>query len=774
MAEEPKYWRWEMPNGDTYDAPGETQAESYDALQAQIAGIVRQQHLHLPLGQRLLSSVDSAGRILADSAFGLGDRFASAMPGSKGYEAEKYETEKRRMEVGGGTEMDVLGAIGTAPLLPTAVPRVTKWLGGPKDVKFIAGLITSALENAGYGAADAAMHGDDVQQGAAVGGAFGAGGHAIAQAIGAIPGAARWLDEQLGGRMSRGAKSAADAIGLKGPRVRPVDPGAPTPSNVEKAGVKIGEEANMPAMAVPEERPGPLDVIPLPPPAAPPAAPPVAPPPPAGPLAQGAPAMPPVAPPVAPAAVPAGPLVAPKAEPKRLTDAKAGLVRSQKALADVDAELANPNLGLARRNSLAHQKTALTNSIDRHTKTIDKLSAAPSAPTAALVAPVAPVAEAAPPAAPPVAPAGPLAAEPAVQTLASLQAQREVIDRQLSAGNATASQRQRLGATLKELDDRIANFADPAPKGVLADPGPRAEGTAGTPEEQAIAQKKYDDADARLARAHQRFLADKNPKTAAALEQADKDAKLAHAANLRAKGIVQGKATAAPLDIVPRKAAAGTVEPNQPQLNKAKPGTKTPNPKATIIEGTAGAKTGKSKAEREKERAQQKRQATPEELRAIAEGRVEEAIKRAQVHAAGPNSHGFDKAIGTQVEGLLNDRRVVEHLSSEELDALQRINKGDPAMKGARFAGHLASLPSVISSGIGGMSLAYAMNPLVGLATFPGIPALGMYGRSVADRGAKKLTNEMMDLIKKRTPAAPAVDPKNVTNLYKILRNLGL
>jgi hypothetical protein len=688
------------------------------------------------------------------------------MPGSKGYAAEKYETEKRRMEVGGGQEMDVLGAIGTAPLLPTAVPKVTKWIGGPKDVKFIAGLLTSALENAGYGAADAAMHGDDVQTGAAVGGAFGAGGHTIAQAIGAIPGAARWLDEKLGGTMSRGAKSAADAIGLKGPKIRPVDPGAPLPPNVEKAGVKLGEEANMPAMAVPEERPGPLDVIPMPPPVAPP----VAPPPPAGPLAQAAPAMPPVAPPVAPVAVPAGPLAAPKVNPKleaaqtRLATAKDNLERAK-----VDLKMTK---GPAKKVAINNQIAAFEKAVARHQKTVDGLSALEAAPP---VAPVAPVAEAAP--ATPVAPAGPLAAEPAapaVQTLASLQAQREVIDRQLSAGNATAPQRQRLGAALKELDDRIANFADPAPKGVLADPGPRAEGTAGTPEEQAIAQKKYDDADARLARAHQRFLADKNPKTAAALEQADKDAKLAHAANLRAKGIVQGKATAAPLDVTPRKAATGTVEPNQPQLNKAKPGTKAPNPKATIIEGTAGAKTGKSKAEREQARAQQKRQATPEELRAIAEGRVEEAIKRAQVHAAGPNSPGFDKSMGTQVESLLNDRRVVEHLSPEELNALQKINKGDPAMKAARFVGHLASVPSVISSGFGGASLAYAMNPLLGLASFPGIPALGVYGRSVANRGAKKLTNEMMDLIKKRTPAAPAVDPQNVTNLYKILRNLGL
>jgi len=785
MADKPKYWRFTMPNGEKYKAPGETRAEAYQALEAQIGDIVYQKHQHLPFGQKLAKAPDAFMRIMSDSAFGLGDRLASLMPGSKGLEAEKYETQKARMEsgpgggltgLGGGLPLDIAGAIATAPLLPTAVPRVVRAIGGPKDVQFLTGLGTAAAETAGYGAAEAAARGDDVGQGAALGGLFGAGGHTIAKGLSAIPGAARFLKEKFGVDIPTGAYSRSGARVT--PRVMPEDfRPFNIPGDTPNVGVKIGPMANLPEQGPTATLPGSLEGIRPRPPEPPvelpeaPVAPPVAPPaPPIGVLAQAAPPMPPVADPVV-APVPAGPLAAPK-EPKRLVDARAGLKRSTAALADVEKELADPKTGVAKLAKLGHTKAALTKSVDRHTKTIADLSAAPAvSPKVAEDTAL----EAAGAATPPVAPAAPTGLLNIKNPVIEIEDQIRAINADLASGRKIpTNERAAMGREMKELREQlaVARTAN-APEEVVTS------ARSGDPIQVAEAAHSAAEAKAKKAIENVRNKANAGaPATAQAFarDQLDEAAK----ALQKAKDNLTAAKGEDP--VTPRKATAGILsadnapEPNQPKLNKTKPGTKPISTKEPDFAAAKGPK-GASRADRAKAREQkaQKPQPTPEELRAAAEAKVATAIENARIHAAGPNSAGFDRAIGSEIETLLKDKSVMDHLSAEEVAALHRVNKGDPSTRIARFVGHLASIPSVVSSGgLGGAALAYGMNPLLGAASFPGIPLLGQYGRSVARRGAKKLTKELTDLIQKKTPRGPAVDPKRTQDIYKILRNMGL
>jgi hypothetical protein len=362
-----------------------------------------------------------------------------------------------------------------------------------------------------------------------------------------------------------------------------------------------------------------------------------------------------------------------------------------------------------------------------------------------------------------------------------------------SGSKLTTAERAALGKEMTTLRDKAAALAteesakavvdtQAAPPGVLAQTAP----------DVATLTAAHDQAKAAVANQMRKLqdLANKGAPSTAQSFAHDKLIELNKAALSAKKALDAAQGTPEPIvsatttgategpAIVPRKAAAGVLssekvlpEPKTPP--KGKPGTKPISTNAPNFEAAKGPK-GSSKQERAKAR-EKKAGPTPQELRAFAVQEVDRAISRARVHASGANSAGIDKALSTQLGDLLNNEKITAHLTPDELKAIQRTISGDPAVKSGRFVGHLASLPSVISSGgLATAPLLYGLNPLIGAASFPGIPAMGMYGRSVARRGAENLLGKVTDLTHGRTPPAPSgMDPNTVTDIYKVLRMLG-
>ena len=154
--------------------------------------------------RRIGRGMDDAARIGANAlTFGLADRFAGAMPGGQGTDAERKQTAQSRERLGpvASTAIDIGSGAATGKGLMDA--GLTAARLAPN-----AGIIVRALlggvDGAALGAANAAGYGEDVKQGALYGGIGGAAGSLAGEALaGTIRGV---------GRMTRKAPPAAPSL----------------------------------------------------------------------------------------------------------------------------------------------------------------------------------------------------------------------------------------------------------------------------------------------------------------------------------------------------------------------------------------------------------------------------------------------------------------------------------------------------------------------------------------------------------------------------------
>jgi hypothetical protein len=139
-----------------------------------------------PWYSKLGEAADDTARLVADSAtFGLADRLAGRM-GGEGLEAERAKTRAASDRAGwAGTAAQVIGALGplgAASKVVRSLPGVSSavQLGGKSGLAARTG--AAAVEGAGFGAADAAGHDQDIAEGAKWGAVAGAAGNVAGEA----------------------------------------------------------------------------------------------------------------------------------------------------------------------------------------------------------------------------------------------------------------------------------------------------------------------------------------------------------------------------------------------------------------------------------------------------------------------------------------------------------------------------------------------------------------------------------------------------------------
>lgn len=152
----------------------------------------------------------------------------------------------------------------------------------------------------------------------------------------------------------------------------------------------------------------------------------------------------------------------------------------------------------------------------------------------------------------------------------------------------------------------------------------------------------------------------------------------------------------------------------------------------------------------------------------------DDAITNAKRHAGGATSSGTDRALTSELETLLENKDISSRFTPDELAALNRIIKGDPAVRAGRQVGKLATPQSMVSSGFGGAGIGLAGNPVLGGILAGGVPTAGIAGRMVADKGALSLAKQASDMIHNVPPKKPGISSETQSNLYKTLRALGI
>lgn len=165
-------------------APEATPAPAPEAVPKQAAqpGAAKAAFDDLPWYLKPVQAADDIVRLAADGAtFGYADKLAGAM-GSGGTEVERAKTAAASERAGGAGTVAEIGGAMAVPL--SAAKNGVSLVGrfGSSAVKGIKGLAARAglggVEGAGYGAASAAGHDEDVGKGALIGAAAGAGGSA--------------------------------------------------------------------------------------------------------------------------------------------------------------------------------------------------------------------------------------------------------------------------------------------------------------------------------------------------------------------------------------------------------------------------------------------------------------------------------------------------------------------------------------------------------------------------------------------------------------------
>lgn len=154
--------------------------------------------------RRIGRSMDDAARIGANAlTFGLADRFAGAMPGGQGTDAERKQTAQSRERLGpvASTALDIAGGVATGAGLANAGLTAARLA---PNAGIIGRTLLGGVDGAALGAANAAGYGEDVKQGALYGGIGGGAGSLAGEALaGAIRGV---------GRMTRKAPPAAPSL----------------------------------------------------------------------------------------------------------------------------------------------------------------------------------------------------------------------------------------------------------------------------------------------------------------------------------------------------------------------------------------------------------------------------------------------------------------------------------------------------------------------------------------------------------------------------------
>ena len=154
--------------------------------------------------RRIGRSMDDAARIGANAlTFGLADRFAGAMPGGQGTDAERKQTAQSRERLGpvASTALDIAGGVATGAGLANAGLTAARLA---PNAGIIGRTLLGGVDGAALGAANAAGYGEDVKKGAWDGFLGGGAGSLFGEALaGTIRGF---------GRMTRKAPPAAPSL----------------------------------------------------------------------------------------------------------------------------------------------------------------------------------------------------------------------------------------------------------------------------------------------------------------------------------------------------------------------------------------------------------------------------------------------------------------------------------------------------------------------------------------------------------------------------------
>lgn len=172
------------PDGVQYKVTADSAEKAHSDLmeyrQSEVSQRTTKEFEEAPTWTKPFKAADDIGRGVLDTlSFGQADRFADYMQGTG--DKEKMLTKAAKDRAGwAGTAADVATAAGA---LPTAVPRVVGWMGGGPAARTLVGGATAAGEGAGYGAASAAGHDEEIGKGAAIGGISGILGNAVGNII---------------------------------------------------------------------------------------------------------------------------------------------------------------------------------------------------------------------------------------------------------------------------------------------------------------------------------------------------------------------------------------------------------------------------------------------------------------------------------------------------------------------------------------------------------------------------------------------------------------
>lgn len=174
-------WKFTAPDGSEYIVEGETAEGAYNALNDEIARQVQAEYSSMPWYQQAGTAADDVMRIGGDSlTFGGADHLAGIMPGSEGYDAERFKTQKARIRAGSAQiPIDVLAALGVGRVMPSAVEPVKDMIGGPGLVRAASGGTAAGIETGILGGVDATVRGDDVSEGVGGGVLSGLAGNTI-------------------------------------------------------------------------------------------------------------------------------------------------------------------------------------------------------------------------------------------------------------------------------------------------------------------------------------------------------------------------------------------------------------------------------------------------------------------------------------------------------------------------------------------------------------------------------------------------------------------
>lgn len=147
--------------------------------------------------RRIGRGMDDAARIGANAlTFGLADRFAGAMPGGQGTDAERKQTAQSRERLGpvASTAIDIGSGAATGKGLMDAGLTAARLA---PNAGIIVRTLLGGVDGAALGAANAAGYGEDVKQGALYGGLGGGAGSLAGEALaGTIRGAGGLLRQK--------------------------------------------------------------------------------------------------------------------------------------------------------------------------------------------------------------------------------------------------------------------------------------------------------------------------------------------------------------------------------------------------------------------------------------------------------------------------------------------------------------------------------------------------------------------------------------------------